>query len=196
MTLTDAAIRAMKPLEGRTHKLSDGGGLQLWVAPSGSKLWNIAYRYGGKQLKLSLGAYPAVGLKDAREQRDAAKRLLAAGIDPGQQKKTAALAKANTEANTFAVIADELLVKKMREGLEPATLQKVQWLLDFARPTLGARPVAALLRRKSFSCSGASKDADGTKPQSVSGQPSVSVSVMLSPAGERIPTRLLRSKEP
>jgi integrase len=95
-------------------------------------------------LKLSLGAYPAVGLKDAREQRDAAKRLLAAGIDPGQQKKTAALAKANTEANTFAVIADELLVKKMREGLEPATLQKVQWLLDFARPTLGARPVAAI----------------------------------------------------
>jgi hypothetical protein len=54
MTLTDAAIRAMKPLEGRTLKLSDGGGLQLWVAPSGSKLWNIAYRYGGKQLKLSL----------------------------------------------------------------------------------------------------------------------------------------------
>jgi integrase len=144
MALTDAAIRAAKPLEGRTLKLSDGGGLQLWVAPSGSKLWNIAYRYGGKQLKLSLGAYPAVGLKDAREQRDAAKRLLVAGIDPGQQKKTAALAKANTEANTFAVIADELLVKKMREGLEPATLQKVQWLLDFARPTLGARPVAAI----------------------------------------------------
>ncbi len=65
-------------------------------------------------------------------------------FDPGQQKKAAALAKANTEANTFAVIADELLVKKMREGLEPATLQKVQWLLDFARPTLGARPVAAI----------------------------------------------------
>jgi integrase len=144
MALTDTAIRAAKPLEGRTIKFSDGGGLQLWVAPSGSKLWNIAYRYGGKQLKLSLGAYPAVGLKEAREQRDAAKRLLAAGIHPGQQKRTAARTKANAEANTFAVIADELLAKKTREGLAPATLQKVQWLLDFARPTLGARPVAAI----------------------------------------------------
>jgi len=69
MALTDTAIRAAKPIEGRTIKLSDGGGLQLWVAPSGSKRWNIAYRYGGKQLKLSLGAYPAVGLKEARAAR-------------------------------------------------------------------------------------------------------------------------------
>jgi Arm DNA-binding domain len=90
------------------------------VCNYGSKLWNIAYRFGGKHLKLSLGAYPPVGLKEAREQRDTAKRLLAAGIDPGQQKKTDALAKANARANTFAIIADELLAKKMREGLAPA----------------------------------------------------------------------------
>ena len=67
----------------------------------GSKLWKIAYQFGGKQLKLSLGAYPVVGLKDARERREAAKRLLASGFDPGQQKKTVALPKANAEANTF-----------------------------------------------------------------------------------------------
>jgi hypothetical protein len=85
MALTDTAIRGAKVKPGSTLKLSDGGGLQLWVVPTGSKLWNIAYRFGGKQLKLSLGAYPAVGLKDAREQREAAKRLLAAGVDPGQQ---------------------------------------------------------------------------------------------------------------
>ena len=87
MALTDAAIRVAKPPEGRTIKLSDRGGLQLWVRPSGSKLWNIAYRFGGKQLKLSIGAYPAVGLKDARELRDAAKQLLVSGIHPGEQKK-------------------------------------------------------------------------------------------------------------
>jgi Arm DNA-binding domain len=84
MALTDAAIRAAKAYEGRTTKLSDGGGLQFWVTPSGSELWNIAYRFGGKQLKLSIGGYPAVSLKDA--QRDGAKRLLAAGVHPGQQK--------------------------------------------------------------------------------------------------------------
>jgi integrase len=144
MALSDAAIRAAKPQEGRTVKLSDGGGLQLWVKPTGSKLWNIAYRYSGKQRKLSIGAYPSVSLKDAREQRDGAKRLLTAGIDPSQHKRTAALTKANAEANTFAAIVDELLTKKMREGLAAATIHKARWLLDFARPALGARPIAEI----------------------------------------------------
>ncbi|MBO0734077.1 MAG: integrase arm-type DNA-binding domain-containing protein, partial [Methylocapsa sp.] len=144
MALTDAAIRAAKPQEGRTIKLSDGGGLQLWVKPTGSKLWNIAYRFGGKQLKLSLGAYPAVALKDAREQRDAAKRLLTAGIDPGQHKKNAALAKANAEASTFDTIASELLDKKRREAKAERTLDKLEWLLTLARPAIGVRPIAEI----------------------------------------------------
>jgi integrase len=141
MALTDTAIRGAKPQAGRTSKLSDGGGLQLWLTPTGSKLWNIAYRFGGKQLKLSLGAYPAVGLKDAREQREAAKRLLAAGVDPGQQKKTVALTKANAGANTFDAIAAELLDKKRRESKADRTLGKLEWLLSLASPTIGARPI-------------------------------------------------------
>jgi integrase len=144
MALTDAAIRAAKSKEGRTIKLSDGGGLQLWVTSSGSKRWHIAYRFGGKQLKLSLGAYPAVGLKDAREQRDAAKRLLASGIDPGQQRKTAALIKANAEANTFDAIASELLQKKRCEAKAEKSLDKLEWLLSLARPSIGARPIAEI----------------------------------------------------
>ncbi|PNG27138.1 tyrosine-type recombinase/integrase [Methylocella silvestris] len=144
MALTDAAIRAAKSQEGRTLKLSDGGGLQLWVTPSGSKLSNMAYRFGGKQLKLSLGPYPAVGLKNAREKKDAAKQLLTAGLHPGQQKKSMSRTKANAAANTFAVIADELLAKKGREGLAPATLEKVRWLLEFARPSLGGRPIGTI----------------------------------------------------
>jgi integrase len=144
MALTDAAIRAAKPQEGRTIKLSDGSGLQLWVKPTGSKLWNLAYRFGGKQLKLSFGFYPAVTLKEAREQRDAAKRLLALGVDPGQQKKAAALAKTNAEANTFSAIADELLDKKRREAKAERTLGKLEWLLGLARPALGPRAIAEI----------------------------------------------------
>jgi len=144
MALTDTAIRGAKPQAGHTQKLSDGGGLQLWVVPTGSKLWKIAYRYGGKQLKLSLGAYPAVGLKDAREQREAAKRLLAAGVDPGQQKKTVALTKANAGANTFDAVAAELLEKKRRESKAATTLGKVKWLLSLAGPGIGARPIAEI----------------------------------------------------
>lgn len=56
MALTDVAIRAAKPRE-KLVKLSDGGGLQLWLMPNGSKLWRVAYRLDGKQRVLALGAY-------------------------------------------------------------------------------------------------------------------------------------------
>jgi hypothetical protein len=68
--LTDSAIRAAKPKTGKTVKLSDGGGLQLWVQPSGSKLWNLAYRFAGKQRKFAIGSYPGTGLKEARAKRE------------------------------------------------------------------------------------------------------------------------------
>src|ERR1700730_4450335 len=68
--LTDSAIRAAKSKTGQTVKLSDGGGLQLWVQPSGSKLWNLAYRFAGKQRKLAIGSYPGIGLKEARAKRE------------------------------------------------------------------------------------------------------------------------------
>jgi len=73
MPLTDKQIQALHPTEGRVAKLSDGGGLQLWVTPSGGKLWNFAYRFVGKQRKLPIGPYPAVSLKEARAPRDGAK---------------------------------------------------------------------------------------------------------------------------
>jgi hypothetical protein len=63
MALSDVKIRAAKASSERTAKLSNGGGLQLWIIPTGSKLWNIAYRFDGKQKKHSLGAYPAISLE-------------------------------------------------------------------------------------------------------------------------------------
>jgi hypothetical protein len=74
MPLTDTAIRNAPAILGKTAKLSDGGGLQLWIAGSGSKLWYLAYRFSGKQSKLAVGPYPRVGLKEARQRRDDAKR--------------------------------------------------------------------------------------------------------------------------
>jgi hypothetical protein len=66
MPLTDVKIRTAVAVVAKTVKLSDGGGLQLWITGSGSKLWYLAYRFGGKQRKLAIGPYPRVGLKDAR----------------------------------------------------------------------------------------------------------------------------------
>jgi integrase len=144
MPLNDAAIRAAKPDAEMTVKLSDGGGLQLWVKPSGARLWALAYRFGGKQKKLSLGQYPSIGLKDARKARDEAKRALGSGIDPGQQKRREKLNKRAAEANTFEAIASELIEKKRREGKARVTVEKADWLIRLARPSLGARPIAEI----------------------------------------------------
>ena len=79
MSLTDTAIRNAKPA-ARPLKLFDGGGLYLEVAPAGGKWWRLKYRFGGKEKRISLGVYPQVALKDARERREAARKQLAAGV--------------------------------------------------------------------------------------------------------------------
>jgi integrase len=144
MALTDAAIRGQRPVAGRIIKLSDGGGLQLWVTPNGARLWNLAYRFAGKQRKLAVGPYPRISLKDARERREDAKRHLAAGMDPNQQKRLAKLAAATEKANTFEALAAEYLAKKRTEGKASATLGKLEWLFGIANPTLGPRPISAI----------------------------------------------------
>ncbi len=82
MTLSDVTIRKAKPAD-KTQRLFDGGGLYLEVSPAGGKWWRLKYRFGGKEKRLSLGTYPDTGLADARDKRDAARKLLAADVDPG-----------------------------------------------------------------------------------------------------------------
>ena len=79
MALTELVIRSAKA-EGKITKLSDGGGLQLWVTADGAKRWRLAYRFAGGQKVLAIGVYPAVGLKEARTARQDAKRLLSKGM--------------------------------------------------------------------------------------------------------------------
>lgn len=141
MPLTDIAIRNAKGKE-TTQKLSDGGGLQLWVTPASGKNWQLAYRFDGKQKKLTLGSYPAVTLSEARDKRDDAKRLLASGLDPSQQKRIEKLASQESRANTFAKVAADLLEKKRREGKAHATLGKREWLYSMVNADLGERPIA------------------------------------------------------
>jgi hypothetical protein len=104
MKLTDTALRAIKT-NGKDQKLFDGGGLYLFVSPSGGKLWRMAYRFGGKQKTLSFGAYPALPLKDARLKRDEAKEQLAKGIDPAAHKKAVRAAARASEESAFEIVA-------------------------------------------------------------------------------------------
>ncbi len=144
MPLSDKQIQALRSTKARVSKHSDGGGLQLWVTPSGAKLWNFAYRFAGKQRKLAIGAYPFIPLKEARARRDEAKRRLDVGLDPSQQKRLAKLAATAEQANTFEVLAAEFLQKKRGEGKAAATLSKLEWLIGIAKPTLGARPITEI----------------------------------------------------
>jgi integrase len=143
MPFTDMEIRAAKP-GARLVKLSDGGGLQLWIMPDGAKRWRLAYRFAGGQKTLAIGVYPATGLREARDAREEAKRLLAAGQDPSLAKRLAKAARATASANTFEAIARKLLGKKRREAKAEGTLRQLEWRLSLARPVIGARPIAAI----------------------------------------------------
>lgn len=110
MPLSDTTCRTSKKRE-KPYKLSDSGGLYLLVEKSGSKLWRHAYRFDGKQKLVALGSYPAVSLADARTEREANKSMLAKGIDPSAQRKIDRGAARIARANTFRIVADELIEK-------------------------------------------------------------------------------------
>jgi integrase len=139
--LNDTRVRNAKRAD-RPIKLSDSGGLHLLIQPNGSKLWRLAYRFGGKQKTLAIGVYPTVTLKHAREKRDEAKRLLADRIDPSTHRRLEKLTAAS--GNTFRAVAGEVLMKLEREGRADVTLAKKRWLLDFAYPAIGERPVTEI----------------------------------------------------
>lgn len=139
MPLSDVALRRAKP-RARPFKLSDAGGLFVLVKPNGSKLWRLAYRFGGRQKLLALGAYPVVTLADARAARDRAKARLAQGTDPGHERKIARLATGTGSGESFSAIAKEWLRKREREGAAPVTLDKARWLLGLADGVIGVRP--------------------------------------------------------
>lgn len=142
MPLTDLVCRSTKPSSVRI-KLSDGGGLQLWIQPSGTRLWQFAYRYRGRQKQIAFGPYPEVTLADARDKRADARKLLRENIDPGELRRRQK-AQASLPGNTFKTIAHEYVEKLRREKLAPATIAKKEWLLEFAYPGLGDRIVSEI----------------------------------------------------
>jgi integrase len=136
MPLTDTAIRNAKPKD-KPYKLADEKGLFLLVNPNGSRWWRLKFRIGGKEKLLSLGVYPAVSLKEARDKRDEARKLIAQGIDPCAQRKATRAA----EAETFEAIAREWLAK-FGPSWTPEHAERIT--RRFERnvfPWIGARPV-------------------------------------------------------
>lgn len=143
MALTDTAIRNAKPGE-KSIRLSDGGGLYLLINANGSKWWRMDYRIDGTRKTLSMGVYPDIGLKDARERREAARKLIAQGVDPSEQRKAAKASKEELTANCFEVICREWLAN-WRAKVEPAQYKKSLARLEKdVFPWLGGRPIAEI----------------------------------------------------
>lgn len=141
--LTYIQINAAKPRE-KAWTLSDSQSLYLVIQPNGSKLWRFNYRFLDKQKKLHLGGWPTISLAEARVRRDEAKKKIAEGIDPALEKKRAKIAAKYAAANTFEAVAEEWLVKCERDGLAPATVDKIRWLLAKAYPVIGSIPIAQI----------------------------------------------------
>ena len=97
-------VKNAKP-KTKPYKLSDGGGLHLYVKPNGSRLWRFRYRFDEKEKTLSIGPFPLISLLEAREARDDAKRLLLEGIDPMVEKKKKKLTTIQNYQNTFKFVA-------------------------------------------------------------------------------------------
>ena len=143
MALTDTALRTAKPQE-KTVKLTDEKGLYLLLNPNGSKWWRLDYRFAGKRKTLSLGVYSDVGLKEARAQRDEARKLLAEGIDPSEQRKADKAAHKERTENNFEAVTREW-AKKQSSIWTPAYAERL--LSRFERdvfPTIGKRPIAEI----------------------------------------------------
>ena len=141
MPLSDAAIRKVKPGK-KSQRLFDGGGLYLEVSPAGGKWWRLKYRYGGKEKRLSLGTYPDTGLADARSKRDAARRLLAGGTDPGEHRKAEKAAGEDRAANSLEVVAREWHAKQVAKWVKDHADRTMLRLENDIFPWLGKRPVA------------------------------------------------------
>lgn len=144
MALTDSALKALKP-RATAYKVTDEKGLYVQVTPASGKLWKLKFRNKvGAEKKLSLGAYPEISLKEARELRDAARSNLAKGVDPAEQKQRDKRAALISAANSFEAVAKAYIAKNKRDGLAEATVRKREWFLDIVRKRLGARPIAEI----------------------------------------------------
>ena len=141
MPLSDAKIRTLKPRE-KPYKVGDFDGLYMTVTPSGSRLWHLKYRIGGKEKRLSFGAYPAVSLADARRLKDEARASLARGDDPGAEKQERKRAERNRLDATFASQADAFIEKARKEGRAKSTMDKTEWLIGMAVDAFGSKPIS------------------------------------------------------
>ena len=143
MFLTDAKIRTLKPSD-KPFKVSDSHGLYLRVKPGGSRHWYLKYRISGKESRIALGAYPAISLSDARQQREGIRKMLALNINPVQQR--AAVRGSRTPEKVFKNVA-LAWHKSNRKWSQNTADRLLASLNNHIFPVIGNLPVSELKPR-------------------------------------------------
>jgi len=144
MKLTEMVCKNAKhtnPNSKAPLKLSDGYGLSLWVYSNGAKYWRLAYRFNNKQKTLALGVYPDVSLKEARQKRVDAKQLIADGKDPSLERKKQKVLAAQSNANTFEVVAREWYENRKGIWRQRYADEVIKRLEDDILPEIGDYPI-------------------------------------------------------
>lgn len=144
MALTDTKVRSAKP-EAKEYSLVDGDGMFLLIHPNGSKYWRFRFRFGGKQHLMAFGVYPETSLADARQKREEARRLVAAGVDPREHKRAVKEEQAK-EVITFESVARDWHAanKKWSEDHSRRVLKSLE---DNLFPAIGKRSIDSFSTR-------------------------------------------------
>lgn len=150
MKLTNTQIKNAKPLAPPSkspRKLADGKGLYLWVMPNGAKYWRYAYRVPShdngkaKQKTLALGVYPEISLKEARDERLKARKLVSEGKDPALERKKTNIINAQNASNTFEAIAREWYENRKSRWRPQYQQNVIKRLEDNIFPYIGVYPI-------------------------------------------------------
>ncbi len=143
MLLTNLQVKSAKPKD-KQYTLTDGKGLYLLVLPTGGKYWHFRSKVGGKEKRMSFGTYPEISLSDARDKRDEARRQIASGISPSDVRKAQKAARAESDLNSFEVVAREWF-QRFSTQWSPSNTEKVKARLEKDLfPWIGQRPIAEL----------------------------------------------------
>lgn len=137
-TLDAKTANAAKP-KAKPYPIADGGGLFLEVMPGGSKVWRYSYRIDGKRTKVTIGPYPTVGIKAARDRHEELRKTLLDGVNPARQKQIAKVERIAqvAKAMTFKAFAEIWVAEKLASMTERSRRQATRWLENDVYPVIG-----------------------------------------------------------
>jgi integrase len=141
MKLTATECKNAKPKD-KPYKLADGGGMFLLVQPNGARYWRLKYRYANKEKLLALGVFPEVSLSEARQKRDAARKVLDVGEDPSNVKREKKRQTIEKSEQTFERVAREWHQKSSAKWTTGYATKIMDSLEQNAFPSIGRRPIA------------------------------------------------------